>query len=284
MKIKSILFALCVMISTVAFAQSQVVAHRGYWKAPGVKVNAQGSAQNSLASYQKADALGIYGSEIDVWISTDGEVFVNHDRVFKGCEIQKSTKAECKKVILDNGEPMPTFKSYLKTVKKGKCKLVIEIKSHKDMARQNACIDKVVALVKKNKLENRVDYIAFSWDACLRLKQITPQGTEIYYLNGDKSPKEVKAADLAGVDYHYDVLRKKHPEWMEEFKSLGLKINVWTVDDIESIQYFIAKGVDFITTNEPELVKHALTCKGHGSEPCEACKNGNHANCPLLKK
>ena len=252
---KSLFFSLAFLLCAgMAYADTQVVAHRGYWKAPGAKGNAVGSAQNSLASYKMADALNVYGSEIDVWISTDGVVYVNHDRVFKGCEIQKSTSKECKKVVLDNGEKMPTLKSYLKTVKKGKCRLVLEIKTHKDKARQAACVKEVLALVKKAKLEDRVDYIAFSALACEQLVKEAPQGTPIYYLNGDKSPAEVKAMGLTGVDYHGDVLKNKHPEWLQQFKDLGLKINIWTIDDAETMKYYIDKDVDFITTNEPELL------------------------------
>ena len=243
------------LVASVGYADTKVVAHRGYWKAPGVKANAPGSAQNSLAAYKKADALNIYGSEIDVWISTDGVVYVNHDRVFKGCEIQKSPSKECKKVILDNGEKMPTLKSYLKTVKKGKCQLVCEIKTHKDPERLKACVREVLRLVKKAGLEKRTDYIAFSWDACLQLAKEAPAGTEIYYLNGDKTPQEVKAAGLTGVDHEQKVMMQKHPEWLQQCKDLGLKINIWTIDDPEIMQYYIDKKVDFITTNEPELCK-----------------------------
>ena len=35
-------------------AQTQVIAHRGFWKTPG-------SAQNSITSLQKADSIGCYG-------------------------------------------------------------------------------------------------------------------------------------------------------------------------------------------------------------------------------
>ncbi len=252
---KSLVFGLAMLLCAgTAMADTQVVAHRGYWKAPGVKKNAEGSAQNSLASYKMADAVNVYGSEIDVWMSTDGVIYVNHDCVFKGCEIQKSTSKECNKVVLDNGEKMPTLKKYLKTVKKGKCRLVIEIKTHKDKAQQAKCVTGVLELVKKAKLEDRVDYIAFSARACEQLVKEAPKGTPIYYLNGDKDPATVKAMGLTGVDYHYAVLKDKHPEWLQQFKDLGLKINIWTVDDAETMKYYIDKDVDFITTNEPELL------------------------------
>ena len=232
-------------------ADTQVVSHRGYWKADG-------SAQNSLTSYKKANALGCYGSEIDVWITTDGVVYVNHDRTFKGCRIETSTSAEAGKVILDNGEHMPTLKQYLDVVKKGKSQLVIEVKTHKDMWRQNLCIDKTLDLVKKAKLDKRVTYIAFSYAAVLRLIEKAPKGTEVYYLNGDKSPEELKQIGCAGPDYEQEVFKTKHPEWFDEFHRQGMKINVWTVDDEATMKYFIDKGVDYITTNEPVLLQSLL--------------------------
>lgn len=61
-------------------AQPKVIAHRGYWTAPG-------SAQNSLASFAKADSIGVYGSEMDVWLTGDDKLVVNHDQVYKGTDI-----------------------------------------------------------------------------------------------------------------------------------------------------------------------------------------------------
>src|SRR5574344_1537794 len=100
MKLKTLLMGLALVVTASAAADTQIVAHRGYWKTDG-------SAQNSLTSYKKADALGVYGSEIDIWISTDGVIYVNHDRTFKGVTIENASSAECNKVILDNGEKMP---------------------------------------------------------------------------------------------------------------------------------------------------------------------------------
>ena len=56
MKIKKILLASALVLSTCGvMAQTQVIAHRGYWKTDG-------SAQNSIAALLKADSIGCYGS------------------------------------------------------------------------------------------------------------------------------------------------------------------------------------------------------------------------------
>ena len=56
MKIKKLLFASALLFSAYnASAQTQVIAHRGFWKT-------EGSAQNSIAALLKADSIGCYGS------------------------------------------------------------------------------------------------------------------------------------------------------------------------------------------------------------------------------
>jgi glycerophosphoryl diester phosphodiesterase len=61
----------------------------------------------------------------------------------------------------------------------------------------------------------------------------------------------------AGIDYHVSVFKNK-PEWVKESHDLGLKVNVWTVNTPEDIQQMIDLNVDFITTDEPLLVKEVL--------------------------
>jgi glycerophosphoryl diester phosphodiesterase len=80
----------------------------------------------------------------------------------------------------------------------------------------------------------------------------------VAYLNGDKSPQELKDEGYWGLDYAWDVLKEQHPEWIREAKELGLTVNVWTVNRVEQMQYFISQGVDFITTDNPQLLKGLL--------------------------
>ena len=104
---------------------------------------------------------------------------------------------------------------------------------------------------------DRTDIIAFSINACLAFKKLLPN-TNIYYLDGDYTPKKVKSLGLAGIDYHQNALRKEHPEWIEQAKKEGVEVNVWTVDDVDALQYFIDEGVDYITTNNPLKLQQLL--------------------------
>ena len=252
MKKLSLLFILLAIGAGTALAQPKVIAHRGYWETPG-------SAQNSLTAFIKADSIGVFGSEIDVWLTADDRLIVNHDRVFKGTDIdmERSTQREICNIVLPNGENIPTLDAYLRLVaSKPNTRLILEMKSLSDLNREGLAAEKIVKSLRKYGLVERTDIIAFSLNACLAFKKLLPD-SKIYYLDGDLDPKKIKKLGLAGIDYSVKVLRK-HPEWVEQAHKLGLEVNVWTVDEEEDMRYFIDLGVDYITTNFPEQLQQLL--------------------------
>ncbi len=227
-------------------AQTQVIAHRGFWKT-------EGSAQNSITALEKAAEAKVYGSEFDVQVTLDGKLIVNHDAKFQGFVIAETPLSDLKKIKLQNGEKLPTLKKYLKKGKKQDIQLILEIKSHKSKEVEDKMAADIVKMVKKMGLEKQVEYIAFSLNICEQLAKLTPE-SEIAYLNGDVTPTELKKKGINGIDYNQSVLMK-HPEWVEEAHQLGMKVNVWTVNKEEAMQKFIDMKVDYITTDLP------LECK-----------------------
>lgn len=87
---------------------------------------------------------------------------------------------------------------------------------------------------KRSRNGKQVEYISFSKYICETLAKLTPE-SEIAYLVGDISPKELKEKGINGIDYHYKVFEKK-PEWVKEAHDLGMKVNVWTVNNTEDIK------------------------------------------------
>ena len=238
--------------SAAVAAQPKVISHRGYWTAPN-------SAQNSLASFTKAAWGGVFGSEIDVWLTADDKLIVNHDRVYKGTDInmEKSTLKEITSIVLPNGENIPTLDAYLRLVAtKPNTRLILEMKSLSDLKREDLAAEKIVKALRKYNLLDRTDIIAFSINACLAFKKLMPDG-RIFYLNGDLAPRSIKKLGLTGIDYSMSVLRK-NPKWVEQAHKEGLEVNVWTVDTEEDMRYFIDLGVDYITTDYPERLQALL--------------------------
>ena len=111
MKTRNLLMACaCALFTLAGQAQTQVIAHRGFWKA-------EGSAQNSIAGLKKAAEAKVYGSEFDVQLTADGVVVVNHDDAIDGLVIGETAYDKLKDLKLKNGEKLPTLADYLEAGK-----------------------------------------------------------------------------------------------------------------------------------------------------------------------
>jgi glycerophosphoryl diester phosphodiesterase len=229
------------------FNTNKVVAHRGAWK---VSEN----PQNSIASLREAVRLGCEGSEFDVWMTADGVLVANHDPDHMGIPVETSTYQELLEKKLPNGEDLPTVEAYLKEgLKQTTTKLVFEIKTSSiSKERSLELAEKSVQLVKDLSAEKWVDYIAFDYDICLKVIEKDPDAN-VAYLNGDKTPAELKAAGFWGLDYNINVMHK-NPHWIKEAHDLGLTVNVWTVNKEEDMKWLLEEDVAFISTDEPELL------------------------------
>lgn len=249
---KSLMAAAALLLGagSMMAATPEVIAHRGYWKTDG-------SAQNSIRALVKADSIGCYASELDVWMTADSVVVVNHDPSINGVVIETSPAELVCAQVLANGEHVPTLDQYLKTAKDLKIRLVCELKPHNSNSLENAAIKSILEMVKKYGLEERTDYITFSKNGFVNLVKAAPDFASVQYLSGDYIPAQVKHMKGEGIDYSLKALRK-HPEWIKQAQELGLTVNVWTVNKPEDMQWCIDQGVDFITTNEPEQLQQML--------------------------
>ena len=229
-------------------AQTQVIAHRGFWKT-------EGSAQNSITALEKAADAKLYGSEFDVLMTADGKIVVNHDNTIEGMAIPETPYKKLKNLKIKNGEKLPTLKNYLKKGKKLNIQLILEAKPLPTKEMEDQAIATIVKMVKKMGLEKQVEYISFSLNMCEQLAKLTPE-SEIAYLEGNIAPVELKKKGINGIDYHVNVILNKHPEWVKEAHDLGMKVNVWTVNNESDMKKLIDMKVDYITTDQPlELQK-----------------------------
>lgn len=245
---------LLLLLYSNSVQSQEIIAHRGYWKS-------EGSAQNSITALMKADSIGVYGSEVDILISADGVPVVNHDATVtldgKQLRVEETPFNVLRQVKLSNGEPLPTVKEYLDAFEKcKKTKLIIEFKPHEKKEREVELAQKVIEMVHQRGLQDKVEYISFGIHFLQLVRQLDPQA-KVYYLNGDMSPGVLSTMGVAGPDYNYNVLFQR-PQWVKESHELGQKVNVWTVNRSEDIKTAIDLKVDFITTDEPLLVKEIL--------------------------
>jgi glycerophosphoryl diester phosphodiesterase len=224
----------------------QVVAHRGYWKT-------EGSAQNSISSLMNAGRIGAYGSEFDVNLTADDQLVINHDFTYKGFTIRETTLAELRNdtLLLANGEIIPTLDEYLEaSLQYPELKLIFELKSKGDPEYEATAIRKSIEAFKRYGVKKRIIFISFSLSACKEFARLMPKN-RVEYLGGEIAPAELKKMGINGIDYHHSVFLSR-PEWVVEAHNLGMKVNVWTVDEDDDIKRMLLLGVDEVTTNMPE--------------------------------
>ena len=249
-----LLLAFCLVAAAQNDNPVAITAHRGHWTATDA-----GRAQNSIAALREAQRFGCWGSELDVHLSADSIVVVNHDRTRGLRDIQKTPYSKLRNLLLSNGEPLPTLCEYLaQALVSDKTVLVLELKSQYSEERENLLIDKAIEALKMYNLFDpaKVIFISFSHHICRRLVEAAPGFTN-QYLSGDVRPEDLYREGINGIDYHYSHF-DKHPDWVEEAHRYGMSVNVWTVDKEEDIRRMIDLGVDCITTNNPPLVRSLL--------------------------
>lgn len=231
-----------------------IVAHRGAFKKNKLP-------ENSIASLKEAIRLKCQGSEFDIRITADDSLVIIHDPVHAGTKVEETNFNELVSHKLSNGETLPTLREYLQAgMYQIETKLVLEIKpSGVSKQRSLLTAEKSVALVKELGIEEKALYISFDYDVIKKIISLKPDAT-VQYLNGDKSPIQLKAEGVNGIDYNLAVFRK-NPSWIESAKENKIKLNAWTVNNANDMDWLLNHGFDYITTDEPELLAERIRMK-----------------------
>ncbi|RAJ22835.1 glycerophosphodiester phosphodiesterase [Pedobacter cryoconitis] len=232
----------------MSWNNNKVIAHRGAFKKNNLP-------ENSIASLKEAIRLKCYGSEFDVHLTKDNLIVVNHDEDFQGIPIASSTYAELRQKTLHNGEYLPTLEAYLEEgMKQDQTKLILEIKVAATLADTLALTDAVFEMVQKMNAGAWVEYISFSYEALLRILQRDPAAKTAFLaeINDELPVETLKKDHILQADYDFHIYQEG--DWFNRAHSLGITINAWTVNDKKDMLTLLENKIDFITTNEPELL------------------------------
>lgn len=254
----AILAATAIFTVSAQHKAPQIIANGGYHKA------FEKGERNTMSALKAAQKAKFYGSECDVNLTKDGKVLVVQgglhpsNKVKPRVDVQRATAEKVLDIPFRNGESVCTLEQFLKRAsKKPKTKLLLDIKNQATPKRETELVKKVVAAVAEAGMEANVEYIADHAWTCFQLAKYASKESKIYYLGGDYDPGYVKAIGCSGIDYQFHKLKKKK-EWIKQAQKLGLSVNVWTVNREDQIRWCIQNGVDFITTDDPALVKSVI--------------------------
>ncbi|MDR1581712.1 MAG: glycerophosphodiester phosphodiesterase [Prevotellaceae bacterium] len=223
-----------------------VVAHRGAWKNKGIP-------QNSIESLREAIRLGCAGSEFEVHMTADNVFVLYHDNNYFGKIIEDYKYAELAKTKLPNGETIPTLeKAIMEGMKQTDTRLFLEIKVSSTTERTVVSAEKIVKTVTKMGAQPWIFYTSFDYEAIKRIKQLVPSSM-VAYLNENIVPEQIEKDKINSFDYNYSVFGK-NISIIKNAQKFGLSLNVRTVNSVEDMDLFLNHNVDYITTDEPELL------------------------------
>ena len=245
-------------------AKPGIVAHRGFH-------HFEGSAENTISSMQHAVNHDFEGTEFDVQITQDGVDIVYHDANMQGhviCNTPYDTLRQLSAFTLKSGETVPLLTDFLEACSKAlreqeQCgkhtELFFEIKPLERKEQRYHLLGQIIEAIGKAGLHDDIFFISFDLDACMMLTQLMPD-VHVAYLEGDLSPKQLQEKGITDIDYHWSKF-DAHPEWVKEAHDLGMIVGVWTVNTPEKAQEMLQLGVDYITTDEPQLMREWIGMK-----------------------
>jgi glycerophosphoryl diester phosphodiesterase len=209
--------------------------------------------ENTLISFRKAIELKADGIELDVHLSSDGELIVIHDETIdrttngKG-EVHQMTLHDLKKIRIDNSEEIPTLIEVLELVNR-RCLINIELKGMGTAKPVNELINHYIS----DKKWEINDFLvsSFDWKMLEEFHLLNPKIrigvlTEESIEDALAFAKKIKAFS---IHPDYQLLTKENVALMHEN---GFGVFPWTVNSKKAIQKIKTFHVNGIISNFPD--------------------------------
>ncbi len=263
------------------------MAHRPYLDLPGPWLVAHrgGSLvapENTLVAYERAAALGADALEVDVRLTSDGEVVVFHDEdtgrltgepgTIEGRPLSSvaaldaafgfSTDGGATHPLRGTGIRIPTFAEAL--ARFPRMRFNVDAKTEDPALAEALAADVLAAGA-----VDRVCVGSFFDGQAERLGRLLPDACR--YLPQDAATCHVLSAksggagaacprgyDLADLPHRMGGMTVVDAKVVAYFHGRGMPVHVWTVDDEREMRELLAVGVDGIGTDRPDVLARVL--------------------------
>lgn len=223
--------------------------------------------ENTLPAFEEAVRENADGVELDVQLTSDGELVVCHDeRIDRtsngiGC-VKDYTLRELKTFDFCNGNlnyegtEIPTMAEVFDLLKPTELTINIELKTSEFF--YEGIEEKIVALTWDKGWQDRVIYSSFNHYSIKNIQALDADAkTAFLYCDGTLNMPEYGRAN--GVTaLHPSGYNLQYPDFMEKCQEYGLDVNVWTINRAEDIRACAAAGVHAIITNYPAKAREVL--------------------------
>ncbi len=234
-----------------------IVAHRG---------GAALQPENTTTAFRHAASLHVDAIECDVHASKDGEVIVIHDPTLERTHgvsgiVREMTAAELRVLPLSGteGEVVPLLGELLDLVAPTRLRLSLEIKTDVDNTGYEGIEHKILDLLTETQMRDRTIVHAFDFAFIAQFAKLAPDimlganvGSETMerFENFDALLDEIVAMDCHMLNIDHRLLDEDR---LMRARDRGLSVTVWTVNDHDAILRWLRAGVDYITTDHPDV-------------------------------
>jgi glycerophosphoryl diester phosphodiesterase len=181
--------------------------------------------------------------------------------------VRDLTWAELAPVVIQGtaAERLPRLAEVLQLLQPTPVGLLLEIKTGPGGARYAGIEERVLALVQAAALADRTTVMAFDWTILERLRALSASIRLTGLLSHRGAEREggvgavvsrLRALGANDLGIERTLLT---PEAVRAAREAGLSIGVWTVNEPEDLRRALAAGVDYVTTDQPDL---ALRVRG----------------------
>jgi glycerophosphoryl diester phosphodiesterase len=259
---------------TAAAREAGVIEHQVAGTGRVVLVGHRGARsyapENTVASFEKAAAMGVHCFECDVHLTRDGEVVVVHDsridRVSNGSgAVADMTLAELKALNFavrfpEYGvQPIPTLVEALAAAKRLGIEIVVEIKGEPEAPPD--LVRRTVSQVQQAGMVDKCAIISFD-HTCLPLVSELESRLDTGVLFDVETPDPVAVARQYGANSIRPYQALVTAAMAEAAHAAGLCLHCWNSNDAELTRRLVAMGVDSIGSDNPDLVHATLVQMG----------------------
>ncbi len=208
--------------------------------------------ENTLRSFRRAAQEGADAIELDLRVSRDRYLVVMHDptvdRTTDGTgPVSGMALNDLKDLDAGLGERIPTFEEALEAT---------DLPIHAELKEAGA-VEPLAKLVWRRGAAERIMAISFDLETLSRVRASLPDLPVGLILPGvpPEGIEQARSVDAGMISFEAAYLSA---EIVERCREVGLDTAAWTVNDPGQMRRIIGLGVDFVTTDRPDLLTGIL--------------------------
>ena len=210
--------------------------------------------ENTLAAIQSAIAAKVEIIEIDVRLSSDGQVIVLHDPTLErlwGVTAEVAERDWNSIRQLGEGENrIPLLSEVLPLLVGSSATLMIDMEEATPAAR-------AYAVVAAGPLDQSQVRWCGNLEGMRQIRSLSP--TALIWMPWDElalpSPSDIAPLRPEFINLNYSFVTR---ERVADFHAMGYQVAIWTVDDEATMRWAISIGVDSITTNQLAMLQSVI--------------------------